>query len=54
MSQSYQAAIIIVRHRDYIDLELMALKPVLGLPILVNGRRVKNEKRFKIHGLTYL
>jgi UDP-N-acetyl-D-mannosaminuronic acid dehydrogenase len=51
-AQSCDAAVIMVRHKQYLELDLPRLKEKLRMPVLVDGRRVLNSHAAKEAGFT--
>jgi UDP-N-acetyl-D-mannosaminuronic acid dehydrogenase len=47
------AAVLMVRHRAYCDLDLSALKAALRTPILIDGRHVFDAAQVEAAGLVY-
>jgi len=53
MAQGCHAAVVMVRHGPYLQLDLAELRRVLQTPILVDGRGVFDAERAQDYGLSY-
>jgi UDP-N-acetyl-D-mannosaminuronic acid dehydrogenase len=47
------AVIVMVRHSEYIALDMAAFKDLMHLPVLVDGRGIYNKEQMLRHGYTY-
>lgn len=52
-AQGCQAAIVMVRHRMYVELDLEALRAALQTPLLIDGRNVFDPERAGATGFIY-
>lgn len=51
--RSYDAAIVMIAHSGYKELDFHKLKSVLRLPVLLDGRQVLDEQVVGRHGFAY-
>jgi UDP-N-acetyl-D-mannosaminuronic acid dehydrogenase len=51
--QDADATVVMVRHQEYLALDLAALRGVVRLPVLVDGRRILDPEQARAHGWDY-
>ncbi|MCK4614207.1 MAG: nucleotide sugar dehydrogenase [Thermoplasmata archaeon] len=51
--QGADAALIITKHREYLDLDFSRLKGIMRTPVLIDGRNIYSKKDVEAHGFVY-
>jgi UDP-N-acetyl-D-mannosaminuronate dehydrogenase len=52
-AQNCHAAVVMVRHSEYVNLDTAAFKDLLRLPVLIDGRGIYNNEDMQSQGYTY-
>ena len=53
MAHQCDAVVFMVRHKEYLDLDLVALANSMSSPIIIDGRRVFDSTCFESNGLIF-